>query len=226
MDEHQAKYCSAIEHYRMTLVDDPAGTSKTTIAVAMGLQLLKAGKVDYIHYVRFPDKRALSLGFEPGSTGAHGEKERGYMHPFYEAMAECGLQPEFVAKMIDAHLIECSTDIHMRGRTLGKVFLIVDEAQNGDIKALKLILTRIKDNGKSVVIGHTGQTDNNLPKYGVHGFIPFEVYQLHMVKKHWATRCRLYTNYRGEVSQWADSVEITIQELEEEKQALQAIRGK
>lgn len=214
MDEHQAKYASAIDYYKVILVDDKAGTSKTTTAVTKGLELLKAGKVDKIHYVRFPDKRSLGLGFLPGDDT---DKEKGFMYPFFEALSECGLQPEFVEKLINQGVIETSTDIHMRGRTLDRVYLIVDEAQNGDIPSLRLVLTRIKDNGKAVVIGHTKQADNKLPKYGKAGFIPFEVYQLHMVKKPWATKCRLHKDYRGAISQWADEIEITLNELEEER---------
>src|SRR5690606_5893737 len=90
-DSYQKNYADSIDRYKMVLVDEKAGTSKTTIAVAKGLELLKAGEVDYIHYVRFPDKRALSLGFEPGNNK---EKEHGYMFPFYEAMNECGVQDE------------------------------------------------------------------------------------------------------------------------------------
>lgn len=139
------------------------------------------------------------------------------MHPFYEAMEECGIQREFVELMKAHDLIELSTDIFLRGRTLDRVCLIVDEAQNGDISDLRLVLTRIKDNGKGIVIGHSKQLDNErVKRFGQAGFIPFEVYQLHMVKQPWATRCRLYKDYRGVVSQWADEIDTTIKELESE----------
>lgn len=213
MDEHQAKYASAIEYHKVTMVDDKAGTAKTTIAVAKGLELLKAGKVDKIHYVRFPDKRSMKLGYMPGNDQ---EKEKGFMYPFFEALSECGLQPDFVSRLLLHDVFEASTDIHMRGRTLDRVYLIVDEAQNGDISDLRLVLTRIKDNGKAVVIGHTKQADNKLPKYGKAGFIPFEVYQLHFLKKSWATKCRLHKDYRGAISQWADEIDVTLKELAEE----------
>ena len=95
-----------------------------------------------------------------------------------------------------------------------RVFLIIDECQNGDIEDIKLIFTRLHDAGKGIAIGHSGQVDRKLPRYGSEKLIPFQVYQHHMAKKAWTKVVTLHTNYRGEVSQWADKVNATIKELE------------
>jgi phosphate starvation-inducible PhoH-like protein/PhoH-like ATPase len=99
----------------------------------------------------------------------------------------------------------------MRGRNIKNSFLCIDEAQCGTIDDLQLILTRVHDTSKAVVIGHSGQLDTKVQAYG--GLIPFEVYQKHMSKKSFVDICELKVNYRGKVSQWSDEIQQTIKEL-------------
>lgn len=214
-DNHQMNYSNAIDFYKFVTVDAEAGTGKTTLAVMKALEALKSGKVDIIRYVRFVDQRTQKLGFIPGGVGMGGEKEQGFMYPFFEALAECGVPEEYALRLIASRVIETSTDIHMRGRNMKRTFLIVDECQNGDFDDMKVVFTRVDDATKTVAIGHSGQIDRKLRK--VAGFTPFQVYQRHMLKKPWAKLCQLTTNYRGEVSQWADKIEVTIAELEREE---------
>ena len=89
--------------------------------------------------------------------------------------------------------------------------MIIDEAQNGSLDDLRLVLTRLHDQSKCVMIGHSGQKDNDFALIG--GLIPFQVYQKHMAKKQWASLCELPINYRGKISSWADDIEKTISEL-------------
>jgi phosphate starvation-inducible protein PhoH and related proteins len=212
MDSHQLNYDSAIRFFKFIMVDAKAGTGKTTIAVKNALEDLKTGRVDIIRYVRFVDQRTQKLGYLPGNDK---EKEQGFMFPFFEAMEECGMRAEDVWRLIGQGVIEMSTDIHMRGRNMKRTFLIVDECQNGDTEDMKVVFTRVDDATKTVAIGHSGQTDRKLPK--VAGLIPFQVYQRHMLKKSWAKSCPLVTNYRGDVSQWADEIDVTIEELRREE---------
>lgn len=212
LDSYQLNFDNAIQYYKFISVDAKAGTGKTTIAVKRGLEAIKNGSADILRYVRFVDQRTQKLGFIPGGVGNGGEKEQGFMFPFFEALAECGIQQEAAWKLIGQGVIEMSTDIHMRGRNMKKTFLIVDECQNGDFEDMKVVFTRVHDNSKTIAIGHSKQTDRKLRK--VAGYLPFEVYQIHMLKKPWAKRCALLNNYRGEVSQWADEIELTIEELE------------
>lgn len=211
-DPLQKDMDTKIADHSVVFVDAEAGTGKTTIAVRKGLELLKQGKVDRIHYVRFPDKRSLKLGFLAGND----EKEAGYMHPFHEAMAECGLQKEAVEKLMERGIFETSTDIHLRGRNMKGVYLIIDEAQNAaDLTDLKLVLTRVHDHrGKAVVIGHSKQTDSRVELYTKHRLNAFQVNAFHFSRKPWAARAHLTTNYRGEISKWADRVEESLVLLE------------
>jgi phosphate starvation-inducible PhoH-like protein/PhoH-like ATPase len=214
-DKHQTAMIAAIEYYKVTMVDARAGTGKTTIAVKMALDALKAGSVDTIRYVRFVDQRTQKLGFLPGDPST---KEYGFMHPFFEALEECGLQTEAIVSLMAHKVLETSTDIHMRGRNMKRTFLIVDECQNGDIEDMRVVFTRWHDKvGRMVVIGHSGQVDRRLPRFGREKLIPFQVYQRHMDKKPWTKLVTLTKDYRGEVSQWADEIDHTIKELEESK---------
>jgi PhoH-like ATPase len=212
LDNYQQNLKAAIEKYKLVFVDEPAGTGKTTITVMTGVDLLRANLVDKLIYVRFPSKRSERLGATPGDLA---QKEAKYMLPFYEALTECGVQEEGISLLTFEGLIETMTDVKARGRNL-KGFIIIDEAQNAeDLEQLKLILTRIHDHRcRTVVIGHSGQTDSKVQKYGKNQLNAFQVYQAHMTKKPWAVCCQLFHNYRGELSQWADKVKESLKGLE------------
>lgn len=214
-DKHQTTFASAIEYYDVTTVDAEAGTGKTTIAVMMGLKAIKEGKADVLRYVRFVDQRTQKLGYLPGEL--QGGKELGFMHPFLEALAECGLRPEDTWSLAAKGVIEMSTDIHFRGRNMKRTFMIVDECQNGSIDDMQLTFTRVHDDGKLIAIGHSAQMDRKLPRYGKDKLTPFQVYAYHYAKKNRAKTCELVKNYRGWISQWADKINQTIEELESEQ---------
>lgn len=216
LDSYQREYARKIEKHAVIFVDAPAGTGKTTVAVLVGLEMLRQGKVARIQYVRFVDGRSQKLGFLPGEQE---DKERNLMLPFYEAMSECGIQPEAVDKLIEMGMVETSTDINLRGRNFKRTYLIIDEAQNAqNISDLQLVLTRLHDHsGKAIIIGHSGQEDGKVQKYTEHQLNAFQIYQYHMTKKQWATIAELKNNYRGVISQWADKVLDSLQELERER---------
>lgn len=212
LDPYQKEYYNSIDQYSVIMVDQPAGTGKTTIAFLKGLQMLSEGKVAHLIYFRFPDKRYGKLGF---LTGNKEEKEAPLMIPLYQACAECGLQPETIKFLMQEESIIATSDIGMRGVNLQDSFVIIDETQNGEIADIQLILTRIHDrNCKCLMIGHSGQTDNNVKRFGTDKLIPFQVYIKHMLKKPWSINCVLPINYRGEISKHADNIQETINELE------------
>ena len=218
MDPKQRHYASSIGKSLVTMVNACSGSGKTSIAVMRGFELLKEGKVDRIQYVRLPDARGQGQGYLPGDEQ---EKAKGYFRPFFEACKELELRTEDILNLIGNEVIELCTDMFLRGSTLGRTYVILDEAQNGNIKDLRLVLTRIKDNGFAVVIGHSEQVDNKVPTYGRDKLIPFEVFQLHMGKESFTTNCELIHDYRGAISRWADRIMETVEELEtQEKQVI------
>lgn len=213
-DEYQRTYLDSINNYPVIMVDQPSGTGKTTIAVMAALDKLRAGSVGKISYIRFPDNRYGKLGYMPGTKA---EKEAILMRPFYEACEECGVQKDVINRLIEMDLIELSTDICYRGCNVRDSFMIIDEAQNSTIEDMKLMLTRIHDKGSfTTIIGHSAQTDlKNVKTYGIDKLNAFEVYQIHMRKRSFTKICYLPTNYRGEISKWADNVSETIKEIED-----------
>ena len=211
LDSFQKEYCESIMQFPVIMVDQPAGTGKTTIAVMKALDMLRYGAISRIVYIRFPDARYGKLGF---MKGYQDEKEAPLMGPFYDACAECGLQAEVVDSMIENGMIKLGTDIGYRGCNIKNSFVIIDEAQNGTIEDLQLMLTRIHDkNCKCLVIGHSGQCDSKLKLYGKR-FNAFQVYQIHMDKQPFTKICTLPINYRGKISLHADNIYQTIQEIE------------
>lgn len=212
LDPYQKEYRHAIDDYKIVFVDEKAGTGKTLVAVLAGLESIRQGTAKKIMYIRYPSKRGQKLGALPGDPK---EKEKIYMYPFIEALNDCGLQDEAIEALEAQGYIEMCTDITLRGRTLKGAFVIIDETQNSeDLEQLQLTLTRVKDDcAGCVVIGHSEQLDSNVKKYGKYKMNAFEVYQIHMTKKQWAKKVKLYRNYRGELSQWADEVSKTLEEL-------------
>jgi phosphate starvation-inducible protein PhoH len=213
LDADQRDFDKKLDQHSVVFVDAEAGTGKTAVAVRKAVEMLRQNKVSRIVYVRFPDKKGGSLGFLTGDKGA---KESGYMVPFMQAMAKCGVQPEALGILASRNTIEMTTDMFLRGTNMEGTFLIIDEAQNAtDLEALKTVLTRLHDHrGKGAVIGHTKQTDNRVEVYTKHKLTAFQVTAFHFLRKPWAARAYLRTNYRGEISKWADKVDESLILLE------------
>jgi phosphate starvation-inducible protein PhoH len=208
LDEHQKHYYNSMMDKTVICVNAPAGTGKTTLAVMAGLEMLRIHRVKHLFYIRFPDCRSLKLGYLPGEQQ---DKELIYMYPFLEACESLGVSREQVALLESKGIIEMTTDVSMRGRNMESCFVILDESQNANISDLQLVLTRLHDNSKCVLIGHSGQVDGRVEN--IQGLTPFEVYIKHITKKSWGMQCALPKNYRGKVSSWADRIQETIQEI-------------
>lgn len=197
LDEFQLNYYHSIFDKSVVCVNAPAGTGKTTIAVMAALQLLHQGEINHIYYVRFPDDRSLRVGFLPGDTT---DKESIYFYPLYDALTEFGYDPQEIDKLKLQEDIITRTDIAMRGINISKSMMIIDEAQNGRLSDLKLVLTRIHDDCKCILLGHSGQYDN----FKGNNEHAFEGYIDHLCKKPWSIKCELPINHRGKISSWAD----------------------
>ena len=184
----------------MTCCNAKAGTGKTTIAVMAGLQMLEEGKVRKLIYLRFPDQLVQSLGHFPGTLQ---EKEQVYMAPFFNSAFKIGYDADQIYEhFINQELIELCTSVTFRGNDLNDTFLIIDEAQNGLFKDIKLVLTRLNDDCHCAFIGHSDQCDTNKARIES----AFTMYIHHMCKLKDVKECRLVHNYRGELSRWADSL--------------------
>jgi phosphate starvation-inducible PhoH-like protein len=95
------------------------------------------------------------LGFLPGDLMA---KVDPYLRPLYDALADF-CEPEGLARLVERDAVEVAPLAFMRGRTLNRSFIILDEAQNTTSEQMKMFLTRIGFGSRAVITGDTTQVD-------------------------------------------------------------------
>ena len=141
----------------------PAGTGKTYLAMAMGIQAFKNNEVGRIILTRPAIEAGEKLGFLPGDLQS---KVDPYLRPLYDALYQIMGAESFAANM-EKGLIEVAPLAYMRGRTLDNAFIILDEAQNTTPAQMKMFLTRIGFGSKVIITGDLTQKD--LPKDTISG---------------------------------------------------------
>ncbi|HLN17103.1 MAG TPA: PhoH family protein [Acidimicrobiales bacterium] len=151
----QKRYTDAIANNVITFAIGPAGTGKSYLAVALGVQALQSRQVNRIILTRPAVEAGERLGFLPGDLMA---KVDPYLRPLYDALYDL-LEPEGAQRLIDRGTIEVAPLAFMRGRTLNSSFIILDEAQNTTPEQMKMFLTRIGFGSKCVVTGDVTQID-------------------------------------------------------------------
>jgi phosphate starvation-inducible PhoH-like protein len=155
---NQRKLVEAANKNDMVFAVGPAGTGKTYTAVALAVRALKNKEVKRIILTRPAVEAGENLGFLPGDLK---EKLDPYMMPLYDALRDM-IPPEKLADMIEYGFIEIAPLAFMRGRTLDRAFVILDEAQNSTTMQMKMFLTRMGQTAKFVITGDMSQMD--LPK--------------------------------------------------------------
>ncbi len=151
----QKRYVDAIRANVVTFGLGPAGTGKSWLAVAMAVQSLQAKEVDRIVLTRPAVEAGERLGFLPGDLMA---KVDPYLRPLYDALSDF-LDADGVQRLLDRGAVEVAPLAFMRGRTLNRSFIILDEAQNTTPEQMKMFLTRIGFGSKAVITGDTTQVD-------------------------------------------------------------------
>jgi phosphate starvation-inducible PhoH-like protein len=81
-----------------------------------------------------------------------------YLRPLYDALYDL-LGPDGAQRLLERGTIEVAPLAFMRGRTLNRSFIILDEAQNTSPEQMKMFLTRIGFGSKAVVTGDVTQVD-------------------------------------------------------------------
>lgn len=161
----QKRYVEAIARNIITFGIGPAGTGKSWLAVAMAVQALQAREVDRIVLTRPAVEAGERLGFLPGDLMA---KVDPYLRPLYDALYDM-VEPEGAQKLLERGLVEVAPLAFMRGRTLNRSFIILDEAQNTSPEQMKMFLTRIGFGSKVVVTGDITQVDLDGGRSGLTG---------------------------------------------------------
>ncbi|HSN84886.1 MAG TPA: PhoH family protein [Polyangiales bacterium] len=151
----QQNYVQAIRSYDIVFGIGPAGTGKTYLAMAMAVRALQERQVKRIILTRPAVEAGERLGFLPGDLA---EKINPYLRPLYDALHDM-MEPGRVAALIERGTIEVAPLAFMRGRTLNDSFVILDEAQNTTAEQMKMFLTRLGFDSKTVITGDVTQVD-------------------------------------------------------------------
>ena len=152
---NQQAYLQAMEDHALVFGVGPAGTGKTYLAVAHAVQMLMNGSVERLILTRPALEAGERIGFLPGDMR---EKVDPYLRPLYDALHDM-MDTDFVERRLAAGDIEIAPLGFMRGRTLSRAMVILDEGQNASIMQMKMFLTRLGEGATMVVTGDPSQSD-------------------------------------------------------------------
>ena len=151
----QKLYLQSIQTHSLVFGIGPAGTGKTYLAMAAAISALLKNEVERIILTRPAVEAGETLGFLPGDLR---EKILPYLRPLYDAMGDM-LDPEDITRLTEKGIIEIAPLAYMRGRTLSRSFIVLDEAQNTTPEQMMMFLTRLGEDSKMVVTGDITQID-------------------------------------------------------------------
>jgi phosphate starvation-inducible PhoH-like protein len=150
----QSAYIELMRNHELVFGLGPAGTGKTYLAAAFGAHLLHERRVERLILSRPALEAGERLGFLPGDLK---EKIDPYLRPLYDALFD--VLGERCTKLMETGIIEVAPLAFMRGRTLSRAFVILDEAQNCTPAQMKMFLTRLGEESRMVVTGDPSQSD-------------------------------------------------------------------
>ena len=162
---NQRKMVQEISVKDMMFAIGPAGTGKTYTAVAIAVKALKDREIKRIIFTRPAVEAGENLGFLPGDLK---EKLDPYMQPIYDALFDM-IPIDRLNEYVENGTIQIAPLAFMRGRTLDKAFVILDEGQNTTEPQMKMFLTRMGMSAKFIITGDETQID--LPKHQKSGLI-------------------------------------------------------
>jgi len=156
-----------LDSVRLVTLMGPAGTGKTLLAVACGMQKVLVEK----QYEKLLVSRPIipfgqDIGYLPG---AKEEKLWQWMQPIFDNLAYIlrtkkkggdGGMDERISNLIDSGALELEALTYIRGRSIPDQFIIVDEAQNLTPHEVKTVVSRVGEDSKIVLTGDPYQIDN------------------------------------------------------------------
>ena len=151
----QDRYLAALGKYELVFAEGPAGTGKTWLAVGHAVSLLEQGLVERLILSRPAVEAGERLGFLPGDMR---DKVDPYLRPIYDALYDF-MEGRMVERGLQTGMIEIAPLAFMRGRTLAKAAVLLDEAQNATAMQMKMFLTRLGEGSRMMINGDPTQTD-------------------------------------------------------------------
>lgn len=228
LNKEQLFFCNAIlnQFYNVIVVEAKAGSGKTLLALSGALKLIKRKDLQKVIYIR-NSIESLDKGEDVGYLPGLEEKFAIYNHPLMDSLdyiirsehkkKRSGRKDEFseledkevqqrVELLIQNYSIETMWVGEMRGRTLSNSFVIVDEAQNMSNKTMQMVLSRIDNTCKVVVLGSNKQIDN----FYVNKYTNSLTTLLKSTQKETDLinifAIRLKKVLRGPITEWAESI--------------------
>ena len=159
------------EEIKVVTMVGRAGTGKTLLALAVGLEMV----VEQKRYARLLVTRPVvpignDLGYLPGTRE---EKLRPWMQPIYdniEFLFGSNAQPyKIMDHLIETGVLEMEALTYIRGRSIPRQFIICDEAQNLSPHMIKTLITRVGEGTKIVFTGDPEQIDHPYLDAGSNG---------------------------------------------------------
>ena len=160
---NQKRLVQCLQRSELVFALGSAGTGKTYLSVAYGLKCLLEGMVKKLVLVRPAVEAGENLGFLPGDMK---DKVDPYMMPLYDALYDIIDKPK-VNQLIELNKIEIAPLAFMRGRTLARCFVVLDEAQNATCEQMKMFLTRLGESSRMAITGDPTQVDLVRQKSGL-----------------------------------------------------------
>ena len=151
----QDRYLRLLRQHELVFAEGPAGTGKTWLAVGHAVSLLEQGAVERLILSRPAVEAGERLGFLPGDMK---DKVDPYLRPIYDALYDF-MDGRMVERGLQTGMIEIAPLAFMRGRTLSKAAILLDEAQNATAMQMKMFLTRLGEGSRMMVNGDPTQID-------------------------------------------------------------------
>jgi phosphate starvation-inducible protein PhoH and related proteins len=161
----QKLYLQSMLEHPVVFGIGPAGTGKTYLAMAAAVSALLKNQVERLILTRPAVEAGEALGFLPGDLR---EKILPYLRPLYDALHDM-LDGDDIARLTEKGVIEIAPLAYMRGRTLSRAFIVLDEAQNTTPEQMMMFLTRLGEESRMVVTGDITQID--LPRAKLSGLL-------------------------------------------------------
>jgi len=151
----QKLYIELLQNNDIVFSIGPAGTGKTFLAVAFAVSALENHEVDRIILCRPAVEAGENLGFLPGDLK---DKVDPYLAPLYDSL-NILYDKNKLGNLLESKIIEIAPLAYMRGRTLDRAYIILDEAQNTTAMQMKMFLTRLGIGSRAIVTGDITQVD-------------------------------------------------------------------